>query len=187
MWVSSSVLRYLMPLPDAWSPLEHAMMGWRLHQYRSEGSEPAIANQSLPGQLYSLKTAATGEKFWCTKSLVEGEENGEQPNWHKLKAALILGLWPSISLSTDMPPALVLKLTLQQSTSISKIQQGIRMSLLGFAAEENEQFYKKQPLMLQTQFQSHLKKAPTHFSLLKGPFGWWQRDSCSFSVFTPLQ
>lgn len=115
------------------------------------------------------------------------EENGERSNWHKVKAALILGLWPSISLSTNMPPTPVLKLTLQQSTSISKIQQGIRMSLLGFAAEENEQSYKKQTLMLQIQFQSHFKKAPTHFSLLKGPFGWWRRDLGSFSVFTPLK
>lgn len=38
------------------------MMGGGLHQCRNEGSEPAIVNQSLPGQLYSLKIAASEEK-----------------------------------------------------------------------------------------------------------------------------
>lgn len=113
-----------------------------------------------------MERNADAQRVWWQE-----EENGEQFNWHKVKAALILGLRPSISLSTDTPPVLVLKLTLQQSTSISKIQQGMRMSLSGSAAEENEQFYKKQPLTLQIQFQSHFKKAPTHFTLLKGPSG----------------
>lgn len=129
-----------------------------------------------------MERNANAQRVWWQR-----EENGELSNWHKVKVALILGLWSSISLSADMPPALVPKLTLQQSTSISKIQQGIRMSLLGFAAEKIEQFYKKQTLMLQIQFQSHFKKAPTCFSQLKGPFGWWQRGSYLFSFFTTLQ
>lgn len=134
-------------------------MGWGLQQYRSEGSEPAIANQSsrpIPYKKLLVERNANAQRVWWQR-----KENGEQSNWHKVKAALILGLKPSISLSTDMPQALVLKLTLQQSTSIVKIQQGIRMRHLGFAAEENEQFHKKQPLMLQIQFQSRFKKAPT--------------------------